>query len=150
MKKTLFVATFLVASMPLFSQKTDLSTNEYTTLRGERMGNCSGSKGNICGFEKKENSAVVISKETATQLKISIDLSKLSNEEQVGWLGKTLKEVRTNEEIPFLQEFKIPLDADLVRDLNLESNSFFIAPGNYKMTVNQENKLEIVLNLSNK
>lgn len=150
MKKTLFVATFLVASMSLFSQKTDLSTNEYTTLRGERMGNCSGSKGNICGFEKKENSAVELSKEGATQLKISIDLSKISGEEQLGWLGKPLKEVCPNEEILFVQEFKIPLDADLVRALNLESSYFFIAPGNYKMIVNKENKLEIVLNLSNK
>ena len=147
--KKLLISTLLFIPCLLFAQKTDLSTSEYDTLRGERMGNCSGNKGNICGFEKKENSPVVISKVTDTQLKLSIDLLKLSNEEQLGWLGKALKEVRPNEEISFLQEFKISLDADLVRDLNLESNYFFIAPGNYKMMIKQENKLEIVLNLSN-
>lgn len=149
--KKLIITSLLIAPYFLFAQQAnEISTDKYTTLRGERMGNCSGNKGNICGFEKKENFAFVLSKEGATQLKISIDLSKISEEEQLGWLGKPLKEVRTNEEISFVQEFKIPLDADLVRALNLEANYFFIAPGNYKMRVTQENRLEIVLNLSNK
>lgn len=149
MKISLFVALLLSPGL-LFAQKIEKSTDQYTASRGEGYGNCTGSKGNICGFEKMENSAIVLSKETSSQLKISIDLSKISDEEQLGWLGKPLKEIRPNEEISFLQEFKIPLDADLVRALNLEANYFFIAPGNYKMTVTQENKLEIVLNLSNK
>lgn len=148
MKKLLIVSLLLIPCL-LFAQKTDTSTSDYTVLRGERMGNCSGNKGNICGFEKKQNSAVVLSKETSSQLKISIDLSKLSDEEQLGWLGKPLKEVRPNEEIPFLQEFKIPLSLDLVSALNLELNYMFIASGSYKMKI-QENRIEILLDLTNR
>jgi hypothetical protein len=85
--KKLIITSLLIAPYFLFAQQAnEISTDKYTTLRGERMGNCSGSKGNICGFEKKENSAVELSKEGATQLKISIDLSKISGEEQLGWL----------------------------------------------------------------
>ena len=147
MKKLLIVSLLLIPCL-LFAQKTDTSTSDDTVLRGERMGNCSGNKGNICGFEKKQNSAFILSKETSSQLKISIDLSKLSDEEQLGWLGKPLKEVRTNEEIPFLQEFKIPLSLDLVSALNLELNYMFIASGSYKMKI-QENRIEILLDLTN-
>lgn len=147
--KKLLILTLLIMPCIIFAQKTDLSTSEYTILRGERMGNCSGNKGNICAFEKKQNSAVVLSKETFSQLKISIDLSKLSDEEQLGWLGKPLKEVRPNEEIPFLQEFKIPLSLDLVSALNLELNYMFIASGSYKMKI-QENRIEILLDLTNR
>jgi hypothetical protein len=145
MKKTILLAAALLPGA-LFAQNKEITTNQYEIKRGERMGNCSGNKENICEFAKTEQSITFMSKTISNQLRISINISALSEEEQQSWLGKPLKDVRPDETLVFNQEYNTELNPELVRDLELDSKYRFIAKGEHIIKLNNNN-IELLLNL---
>lgn len=148
MKKTILLAAALLPGA-LLAQNEELTTDQYEVRRGERMGNCNGNKGYICEFPKTEKSFTFISKISSSQLRISIDVLNLTEEEQTGWLGKPLSEVRPDEELVFNQEYSVELNSELIRDLQLDPDSGFIAKGQHTIKLNG-NKIELLLNLSDR
>lgn len=148
MKKTILLATAMLP-VALFAQKEEITTNQYEVRRGERIGNCNGNKGYICEFVKTEQSITFMSKTISNQLRVAINISDLSEEEQQSWMGKPLKNIKPGETLIFNQEYYTELNPELVRDLKLDSEYKFIAKGEHIIKLNN-NHIELLLNLCEK
>lgn len=146
MKKTILLAAAMLP-VALFAQN-----DQYEIVRGNKVGgNCQGNIASICDTGKitdAKNSIMTVSKINSRQILFSINVLKLSEEEQTSWLGKPLKEVKPEEEIVFDQQNSVALNTELIRDLKLEVG--FIAKGTHSIKLSKDNTIEILLNLSEK
>jgi len=150
MKKRIILASLLLPGL-LAAQSTARRVNDYVAKRGERMGNCTGSKGNICGFEQTAGqSPLSFSKVSDGELNLSIDLSLLTDSEKISWLGKPLSEIGENELVYFHQEINVELHKGIVSGLALQPGQTFISKGYYLVSRSTEGKIEMTFTLVGK
>lgn len=148
MKRNLVLASALLPSL-LFAQHTT-SLDNYTAKRGEKMGNCTGNKGNICEFEKSENPShsITLEKTSSKQLLMRVNLTGMDEAEEVNWLGKSVREIALDEKIYFNQDFKFELHPEIIADLGLDLTSSWIAKGSYLVAIKNNTHLEILFSLT--
>ncbi|NBL65073.1 hypothetical protein GV828_07660 [Flavobacterium sp. NST-5] len=150
MKRKFLLASVLLPSFLAAQQTTSL--DNFVARRGEKMGNCTGNKGNICEFEKIDDpsQSITLEKQSNTTLLMRVDLTGLGDKEEVNWLGKSLSEVNSGEEIYFTQDFNFELHEEIISGLYLDQNSNCIAKGKYLITIKGNTHLEILFSLTSK
>lgn len=145
MKKTLLLAAALLPG--ILAAQDSLILNNYSVKRGEKIGNCSGNKGNICEFEKTGNKTKIsLAMESHDRIQMGIDLAGASLEEKNSWIGKSWDSVEPGELLYFHQEYAVSLHPQLIAELQLDPNFSQIAPGNYLLVIGQD-KITVIFRL---
>ncbi len=145
MKKTLLLASALLPGI-LVAQD-NLVMHNYSVKRGEKIGNCSGNKGNICEFEKMGNKTKIsLSLSSPDKLQMTVDLDGSSLEEKNSWVGKSWDAIEPGEAIYFHQKYPANLNQELIAELQIDSAFSQIAPGEYLLAIGQ-NTITIVFKL---
>lgn len=145
MKKTLLLASALLPGI-LVAQD-NLVMYNYSVKRGEKIGNCSGNKGNICEFEKTGNKTKIsLSLSSPDRLQMTVDLDGSSLEEKNSWVGKSWDAIEPGEAIYFHQKYPVNLNPLLINELNLDPNFSKIEPGEYLLAIGQ-NTITVVFKL---
>jgi len=77
---------------------------------------------------------------------IQFPIEKITRQDELNIAGKLFSEIKTDEEILFIQEEPLFLNIETVRNLGLEAELNRIAPGFYPIKITRE-KVEITLTI---
>lgn len=149
MKKTLLLVAFILPGILMAQSGGDY----YEVVRGSRSGGgCVGNKSGICEIKPAgmETANTRIFGYNENQILLSIDLLKISEEEQVAWLGLPIEKMTSLEEYYFVQEEPLEIEVEVMKSLNIDSRNRFISAGKHSTRLSDENRIEIVLSLSEK
>lgn len=149
MKRALLLAAILLPGVIIAQSGKDY----YEVVRGSRSGGgCVGNKSGICEIKpaRMGTTNTRIFGYNENQILLSIDLLKISEEEQVAWLGLPIQKMTSSEEYYFVQEEPLEIDMEVMKSLNIDSKNKFISAGKHSARLSDENRIEIVLSLSEK
>jgi hypothetical protein len=143
----LLLLTFLAqAQTEITPVEAELSIGRYSVDCSGR-GTCSFTIGS--SFSRLGKPAIKISakKTSPSTFVITIPISKLSKEDELNMAGKLFSEIKTNDEIVFIQEEPLVLDDQTIRSLGIDKPYTTIAAGVYPMNITK-NKVEITFTLT--
>lgn len=144
-KNIVVIAAMLPVSLLAQSKP---SVDQYEVKRGEKIGNCTGNKGNICEFEKIEGtSSITLSRHTTDQIVLTVDFSKMNEVEKKSWLEDKNSISYREDKIYFVQNTPIQIQPELLKDLHIDTHLDKIAEGDYPITL-VEDRLSIIFNLT--
>lgn len=149
----IILALLLLLLSFLAQAQTEIAPIESELSIGRHSGDCTGR--GTCSFTIGSSSSrlgkpamkTTAKKTTPSTFVITIPISKLSKEDELNMAGKLFSEIKTNDEIVFIQEEPLILDDQTIRSLGIDKRYTKIAPGAYPMNITKD-KVEITFTLT--